>query len=112
MKSVNDWIRTHLESTLEVARRCTIEEIRNHVATRLDPHFDELRNDRIAMGFIRYESVVGRSPDYLGYISQALAKYVITRNREYLVDLAFYVAAEWVTPSMSDTYFESTDHPE
>jgi hypothetical protein len=61
------------------------------------------------MGYVRYESRLGRAPDYLAWIKKMVGKYESSRNREYLVDLLNFVQLEWTNPSLADTYFEVDD---
>lgn len=66
------------------------------------------------MGFIRYESILGRDqfPGYLQRAYIALECYEKTRNLDYLADARNYVDREYQSPSFEGAFFEGTDHPE
>lgn len=110
MRHVSDWIRNHIECNCGLLPPITIEEIRAHVRDRVDPGLELLCKERLEMGFIRYESKLGRCPDYLSRMKKMVLKYEGTRNREYLVDLLNFIQLEWTTPSLADTYFEVDDN--
>lgn len=110
MRHVSDWIRNHIERNYELLPPITIEQIQEHVRERVEPGIASLARERLAMGYVRYESRLGRAPDYLTWIKKMVGKYESTRNREYLVDLLNFVQLEWTNPSLADTYFEVDDN--
>jgi hypothetical protein len=61
------------------------------------------------MGYVRYESVLGRAPNYLEYCTRVLADYRATGDRAYLVDLANFAELEYVTPSLPSTHYHAGD---
>jgi uncharacterized protein YyaL (SSP411 family) len=107
--TVTDWIRRHLERELGISDPISIDQINRHVSARRCPTFEQLRNDRIAIGFLRYESVRGRAPDYARRARVCLDLYERTGNREFLVDVANFVEFEWIDPSRAGAYFEAID---
>ena len=109
MRHISDWIRNHIERNCGLLPPITNEEIQAHVRERIEPGLASLARDRLAMGYVRYESRLGRAPDYLTWIKKMLVKYESSRNREYLVDLYNFVQLEWTNPSLVDTYFEVDD---
>lgn len=122
MRTVNEWIRRHLDR--EFARSNPNEpsglfvnhqELRDGLKRNIfeflqdHQHFLRLRISRMMMGYLRYEAVLGKAPNYLERIRRATDDYERTGNREFLVDLANYVEMEWVNPSILNTYFEVID---
>lgn len=106
LRTTSEWIRLHALYTLGVQKQYTIEQIRGHVKERLDHVFSLIRA-RVAMGFIRYESNRGRSPNYLGWIEQSLSEYKKTKNIDALLDVAFYAIAEFQDPSIEGTFYRA-----
>lgn len=112
--SVTEWIRHHMYSALGTLPDgtpylCTAERVQEAVQAKRDPGFDRLRNARLAMGHLRYESC-GR--DFLDKISSAIARleeYRKTGNREHLVDAVNLIEIEWLRPSFEGTYWEALD---
>ena len=104
MRTTFEWIRLHALYTLGVQKQYTIEQIQDHVRERLEQVFGLIRA-RVAMGFIRYESNRGRSPNYLGWIEQSLSEYKKTKNIDALLDVAFYAIAEFQDPSVGGTFY-------
>jgi hypothetical protein len=87
----------------------TPEVIAEAVAAKRDPHFDEARNARLAMGHLRYES---RGRDLLDKIASAIKRldaYRETGNREHLVDACNLIEIEWCRPSQEGTFWEAQD---
>jgi len=107
--TVTEWIRNHIEHTHGLAPRATAADVAAHIRDRFDPQFMRLREARIGVGFLRYEMVRGRAPDYARRARAVLDHYDATGNREFLVDLANFAELEWVTPSREGTYFEAID---
>jgi hypothetical protein len=104
----NDWIRYHMmrDAGLETV---SADQIVEAVQAKRDPHFDALRNARLAIGHIRYEAC-GR--DFLDKIKSAIARleeYTSTGNREHLVDACNLIEIEWLRPSREGTYWEAQD---
>lgn len=95
---VTDWIRLHALRSLGL-EPVTRDELDAAVASNRDPHFDELRDARLAMGHLRYGGL-GRSPyDVIGSMIARLDEYRTTGNREYLVDVANLAEIEWARGS-------------
>ena len=109
MRRVSDWIRNHIESCYGLLPPITVADIQEHSSSRIEHTIYKHAQDRIEMGFVRYESKLGVAPDYLERIKKMVAKYETTRNREFLVDLLNFVLLEWTTPTIPDTHFETED---
>ena len=109
MRRVSDWIRNHIESSYGLLPPITVADIQEHSRSRIEPTIYKHAQDRIEMGFVRYESKLGAAPDYLYYIKKMIGKYESTHNREFLVDLLNFVLLEWTTPTIPDTFFETED---
>jgi hypothetical protein len=111
MRTVTEWIRTHLLSLPEVAmnKQISIEETRAHVEERTARVFGLIRA-RVAMGYLRYESNRGRSPCYADWLEASLMRYHETRNIDCLLDVAFYAMAEFQNPSVTNAVYEPEAH--
>jgi hypothetical protein len=109
MRRVSDWIRNHIESCYGLLPPITVSDIQEHSSSRIEPTIYKHAQDRIEMGYVRYESKLGVAPDYLERIKKMVDKYESTRNREFLVDALNFVLLEWTTPTIPDTFFETED---
>lgn len=105
-RSTTEWIRLYLLFKSGIQTQYTIEQIREHVSSRLDSCFDLIRA-RVGMGFIRYESNRGRSPNYLEWLEASVLNYKKTKNIDALLDVAFYAIAEFQDPSVSGAFYQA-----
>jgi len=74
--------------------------------------FIELMNNRMHQSYYKYGPIKKAYPfkvDAIKSLKVAIDKYQATGNTEYLVDAANYAMIEFMLPSRSDAYFESTD---
>ena len=111
MKTVHDWIRSHIFYECEIGKTFTHDEIVRHVEERTERVFDLIRA-RVGVGLIRYEGNRGRAPGYLGWLEQALGEYKDTKNLDALLDVAFYAIAEMQDPSIEGTYYRAEKEPD
>jgi len=113
-RSVTDWIRRSILRACDMLPPITAEEIEANLRDVRDRTFDALRNNRLRMGYVRYESRVGcdQNIGYAQRADKAIDDYWRTGNKEFLVDAANYIEREWQCPSFERTYFEALDHPE
>lgn len=65
-------------------------------------HFDELRQNRVALSFYKY----GTAADNFG---MGLVNALETGNTEYLCDAENYLMFEFMYPQKEDAYFKATD---
>jgi hypothetical protein len=108
--TVTDRIRAHLEREFGLSVPVSIDQVRTHVAGRRSPDFKSMCDAKLAMGFIRYESVLGRAPNYLDYLTHRLAEYVRTGNLDLLQDVRNFAELEWQNPSRPGTYYAPEQH--
>lgn len=77
--------------------------------------FDELRQNRIAMGLFKYGSAKvnfgNRLVDARGCIDRCLKKFDETHNTEYLLDAANYCMFRYMYPHEGE-FFKATDSSE
>jgi hypothetical protein len=111
---VTDWIRHHMYRQLGAMPdgtpyHVTLERIQEAVQAKRDPHFDEVRNARLTMGHLRYETTGRDFLDKVGSAIKRLQEYVKTGNREHLADAANLIEIEWCRPSFEGAYWESQD---
>jgi hypothetical protein len=110
---VFDWIRHHivrqlqwpvegLEAELAAAvRAAQAPEFRALRRVQETPDFTRLRENRLRIGHLRYETC-GRRPNPPGCVQSIVARweeYGKTRNLEHLVDIANLAELEWICPS-------------
>lgn len=94
--SVTDWIRRSLYLQLGL-ERIDSEEIEQAVRCKRDPRFDELRNNRLRMGHLRYGRL-GYSVDakaVMTSIAKRAESYANSPNRELLADIANLAEIVW-----------------
>ena len=75
---------------------------------RFDSNFIELMKNRIGMGRLRYGSKTSNYRHVAG-AKKALAMYLSTGNKEFLVDAANYCMLEFGHPSIEGSYFKAVD---
>lgn len=109
-QTVHEWIRNHILRDHGLVT-LTLDEIRTNV--QRNDRFEDAREARSLMGYVRYESGKGLDPDYLARAERCLRSYRETRNQEFLVDAANYLEREFTHPSLEGTYFQALDdiHP-
>lgn len=110
MKWVHDQLRERLlirAGVIKPPLAPTLEEIRR---TQTCPEFEELRSNRMVMGYFRYGEMYSQPKgkyDNMTSIEKRVKKYRETKNKEYLVDIANICMVEFVT---GDGHFESIDN--
>lgn len=78
--------------------------------------FDELRQNRVSVGYYKY----GSASDNIGMklvnalesMELCIKKYKDTGNTEYLCDAANYIMFEFMYPQRDNAYFKGTDSAE
>lgn len=75
--------------------------------------FDELRQNRVEVGFLKYGSVADNFGEKLANALEShdlcMKKYQETGNTEYLCDAANYLMFEFMYPQREGAYFKATD---
>lgn len=85
-------------------------------STQFDVPFLQGMLDRMAMSYFKYGNM--RDPgwakrtDMIANMGARVDKYLDTKNREFLMDVANFAMIEFVNPSMSNTFFKATDGDE
>jgi hypothetical protein len=89
----------------------TLDDVRTHV--KRNDQFEDAREARMLMGYVRFESAKGLDPDYLARAERCLRSYQETKNQEFLVDAANYLEREFTHSSFEGAYFQALDdiHP-
>lgn len=108
---VNDWIRHHALLARGV-HRVTLTEMREAAAGKRCATFDRLRNNRLMMGHLRYESCgVSRDASYdvVGSMIKRLEEYRMSGNLEHLVDVANLAEIEFIWPRHEQAHWTALD---
>ena len=108
-RPVRDWLREHLERSAGLAEPLPLEWAEARVDACTCPHFAALRRARLVLGSYRY-ALHGENKDYQ-YIESAIARlqqYLVSPNRELLVDVANLVELEWCVPHRPGAYWQDT----
>lgn len=78
--------------------------------------FDQLRKNRVEVSFHKYgpakTNFKDKLVDALKTHDLCIAKYIETKNTEYLVDAANYLMFEFMYPQLDGAYFKATDSDE
>lgn len=110
-KNLWRWKCSISEVEVEKSKSLNINDIKK---SQCNPKFEELRTNRMIMGFFRYGFVKKEKQKYdnIGSAIIRLQKYQKTGNSECLVDVANLCMIEFTQENHDDFHFNSVDDGE
>lgn len=108
---MTDWIRHHALLGAG-AVHVTIAEMQDAARRKRCAHFDQLRNNRLMIGHLRYGACgVSRDASYdvVASMIHRLEEYRATGNLEHLVDVANLAEIEFIWPRHAQAHWVAQD---
>lgn len=117
MRRITDILRDrlHLQAGLsETEANGTPAAIARDIREKMEcaDHCNQLAKDRLQMGTYRYGVSMHDRYDYRARLTDKLARYDATGNKEFLIDIINYCILEFFWPRRTDTYFKVAEDDE